>query len=202
MMLFMMMICPVSFGSQQKHIKPLNICLVNAMRDSRLYPPATRKEISTRLRKCLKSYCTRPSVYPYKTTVKYVDATLTQRNNIARTINLGIKMRMDKKEIASAVNAITVETRALNLPYGHSSSVGILQLLDIHGSYEWRMVIENSVGWYYRGARQLNTKNMKIWEIAAAVQRPAVPTVYRDYQVESLSTTNKYVKDWLFCFSV
>lgn len=141
-------------------------------------------------------------IQPKPTTVKFVRASGAQRRNIARTIKVGYDMEMTVNEIISSVMAITVETRARNLSYGHSSSVGILQLLNIHGSYQWRMVIENSVGWYFRGAQKLNTTFMTPGQIADRIQRPAKRGVYDKYRAESTRTVKSYLGPMIVCLKI
>lgn len=179
--------------------RPTVDCRNIALRDARRVLPATKSEFNIIYNKCIHFVCKRPNITPKPTTVKYVRATMRQRSNIARSIAVGVKMKATPKMIDSMVSAITVESRALNLPYGHSSSVGILQLLNIHGSEQWRMVIENSVGWYFRSAFKLNTSNMSAAEIAAAVQRPADGSVYRVYMNEARHTSRLYLHDWIVC---
>lgn len=179
--------------------RPSIDCMNIALRDARRVSPATKREVTIIYNKCIKFVCARPNIVPKQTTVKHVSATAEQRKNIARSVAVGVKMGASPKMIDSMISAITIESRALNLPYGHSSSVGILQLLDIHGSVAWRMNIENSVGWYFRGAMKLDTKNMTAPEIAAAVQRPIDGSVYKIYIDESVSTRKAYLAYWYVC---
>lgn len=148
----------------------------------------------------LQHICNR-RITPAATTVKHTPADSHQRRNIARSIQVGLKMRVSLKEMISMLMAITAESSARNLPYGHSSSVGILQLLDTHGSFQWRMRIENSVGWYFRGVRQLNTRYMTPGQIADAVERPRRRGGYNRWQQESTLTAKKYLGASIQCLA-
>jgi hypothetical protein len=63
--------------------------------------------------------------------------------NIARlTCEVLAKYHVGGKARIALWEALIQESGVNNLPYGHSSSVGVLQALDIHGSFEQRMNAE------------------------------------------------------------
>ena len=63
--------------------------------------------------------------------------------NIARlTCEVLAKYHVRGKARIALWEALIQESGVNNLPYGHSSSVGVLQALDIHGSFEQRMDAE------------------------------------------------------------
>ena len=99
-----------------------------------------------------------------------------------------------RAHLVALVAAATVEQNQYNLPYGHGTSVGFLQLIDLHGTLAWRMVVKNSAGWFLRGARQVDPKGrMAPGRLAQAVQRSGYPDAYNARVAEARVT----VRTWL-----
>jgi hypothetical protein len=79
-------------------------------------------------------------------TVKGKTATLEQRRNMATVLAGAAKVPgVTTKVLLALVVACIQESRFLNLAGGHSSSVGILQLLDYHGTVAQRRSIARCV---------------------------------------------------------
>ena len=130
----------------------------------------------------LKHLCGKPRPIIWGVKVKGVRANLTQRKNL--TIALNGHRRAKTRHLVAMVAAIIQESAAYNKPYGHGTSVGILQLIDDHGSVAWRMVIRNSTTWFISGARKVD-RGQAIGDLAQDVQGSAHPTLYRQWVPEA-----------------
>ena len=130
---------------------------------------------------------------PYGITVKHRVATINQRRNLTTALDLARRMRSPHNHQVALVAAMTQEASARNLPYGHGTSVGILQLIDIHGSFAWRMRITNSAGWFLRGAHRIDPRgHLYAPRLAQRVQRSAYPTAYARWRREAENTVRRY----------
>lgn len=136
-------------------------------------------------------------------TVKGVKADATQRRNMEivlaeaeRWHKTRAALAGDKRPLLAVIEACIVESLFRNLSYGHSSSVGILQLLDIHfgGSVAARMDIERCVKEFMLrgftsgvGALSLAEFNptMNPGQIAQHCQGSAHPERYEQYRDEA-----------------
>lgn len=138
--------------------------------------------------------CAKPRPLIARATVKGQPADRAQRANLTRILNLGRKVGARYVTQVAIVAAATQESSARNIPYGHGTSVGILQLIDIHGSVAWRMVIENSAGWFFRGAAPIARANPSIapGRLAQAVQRSAYPDAYHQWVPEARRTVRAF----------
>ena len=135
----------------------------------------------------------RPLVSP-RTRVKGSRASIQQRRNITAALNIARKRGAPLNHRLGLVAAITQEASANNLSHGHGTSVGILQLIDIHGSVAWRMHLPNSVGWFLNGARKVDPRGrMSPGSLAQAVQRSAHPTLYHQWVPEASRTYKLYL---------
>lgn len=75
------------------------------------------------------------------------------------------------------------ESGVRNLDYGHSSSVGYLQLIDTHGSVAQRINPTFSARWFYRGLKDVQGwQQMSVTRAAQAVQRSAYPDAYAKWE--------------------
>jgi hypothetical protein len=111
---------------------------------------------------------------------------------ISRTLTVGRKYHAPRNVQIAAITAITQESNATNIRHGHGTSVGILQLINTHGSIKWRLVIENSAGWFYRGARQVRTRHQAPGTIAQSVQRSGHPRAYHQWTSEATRTVQRW----------
>jgi hypothetical protein len=149
--------------------------------------------------------CSEPrAILPPPMYVKGSRAHRDQRKNITTALNVAKKMRAKPNHRVGLVAAIIAENSGWNKPWGHSSSVGLLQLLNIHGSppyrvnptanIAWRMRIRNSVGWFLRGARQVDPRGrLDPASLAGRVQRPrGGRSVYVPYVGEAQRIVAKY----------
>jgi hypothetical protein len=135
----------------------------------------------------------RPLVSP-RTTVKHRRASIQQRRNITEALNIARKRGVPLNHRLGLLAAITQESSANNLGHGHGTSVGILQLINIHGTVAWRMHLPNSVGWFLNGARKVDPRGrLAPGTLAQAVQRSAHPTLYHQWVPEAKRTYKLYL---------
>lgn len=64
------------------------------------------------------------------------------------------------------------ESRARELPYGDGTSVGPLQLINIHGPAHLRQRADFSSRWFLPQATRMDHPRMTVAEIAVRVQKP------------------------------
>jgi hypothetical protein len=97
--------------------------------------------------------------------------------NTACTV--AVAARLSPKETLALFEAGIVESGMRNLAYGDSSSVGWLQLLDIHGSFAQRMDPMFAAMWFVGGLSRLDEDDYATpGRLAQAVQRSAFPDRY------------------------
>lgn len=140
----------------------------------------------------LKHLCGKPRPIIRSVKVKRVWANATQRRNL--TVALNGHRRASTRHLVAMVAAIIQEDSGYNRPKGHGSSVGILQLINIHGTpkysvnpaanIRWRMVIHNSTSWFISGVRRVD-RGQSIGDLAQAQQGSAHPTLYRQWVGEA-----------------
>lgn len=116
-------------------------------------------------------------------TVKGKKATAEQRRIGERCLRVADELDAGSKATLALMEALIVESLVRNLKSGHSSSVGVLQLLNIHGSVSRRMDVEWVVrkflqdGFTGAGGAIKLAKAHPSWsagEVAWHVQGPAV----------------------------
>lgn len=151
----------------------------------------------------------RPIISP-RMTVKHVQAEIQQRRIATSILNLGRKLRANRTTQVAIIAAATQESSIRNLGGGHGSSVGILQLIDSHGSSAWRRIPLNSARWFYCGtsegmatgsnsgldSRHCNggarasreCKHSSASSCAQSVQRSGFPSAYRQWEPEAQRT--------------
>ena len=137
------------------------------------------------------SWC--PTIRP-PVTVKHVAANLHQRRMTTRVLNVGRRHRANGKVLRSAIMAINQESSATNLAGGHGSSVGLFQIIDIHGSWAQRHNPEWASHWYF--SRAINVNHWRPYltagQLAQAVQRSAYPDAYARWWDEAYRTLARY----------
>lgn len=125
----------------------------------------------------------------HRITVKRFPATRHQRRVLTRALAEARRKNTHPNVTIALVAAITQESAAKNLADGHGTSVGVLQLINIHGSVAWRLQIENSVGWFLRGAnRTKGHKTTAPGTLAQQVQRSGHPKAYDQWVSEAKRT--------------
>lgn len=134
---------------------------------------------------------------PRTVTAKHAPTTAAQRANATAALDRALQMGSTQKQQVALIAAATQEQGLRNEPYGHGTSVGFLQLIDVHGSKRWRMRIYNSAGWFLRGAKQVDAPALSPGDLAQRVQRSAHPTLYRQWVGEARRTVNSYRR---FCW--
>jgi hypothetical protein len=132
-------------------------------------------------------------------TVKNVQADATQKENISRVLNQGIKMKVPKKLLLCAIMTITVESTARALSGGDRDSIGLFQQRPSQG---WGdpleplrlMIPEYSAELFYNAALKVykDNPNMPHGELCQAVQRSAHPDRYALWFTEASNTVRKY----------
>lgn len=136
---------------------------------------------------------------PRSATVKGERIDYDQRVNTTLALRLSDHMGTPYSHKVAVVAAATQEDSQRNRASGHGTSVGYLQLINLHGTVAWRMKVRNSAGWFLRGARlidprgtaRLATKRGN-WGLIQRIQRSGHPTKYNQWISESIQTVNKY----------
>jgi hypothetical protein len=127
-------------------------------------------------------------------TVKGIRATAEQRRIGERCLAVADSLNAGSKASLALMEACIVESGIRNIPYGDSSSVGVLQLLNIHGSITTRLNVEWTVrqfltkGFTGRGGAISIAKahpGMSAGQVAQAVQGSAFPGRYDEVRIEA-----------------
>jgi hypothetical protein len=140
---------------------------------------------------------------PRSATVKGEHIQRDQRVNTTIALRMADAMDAPYSHHVAVVAAATQEDSQHNYPRGHGTSVGYLQLIDIHEpdgvGIDWRMKVRNSAGWFLRGARQLDPRGTarlattrQGWGLIQRVQRSGHPTKYNKWIRESIRTVKLY----------
>jgi hypothetical protein len=133
-------------------------------------------------------------------TVKGATATAEQRRLGEQCLDVANGKNAGPKATLALMEAVIVESQIRNLPGGTGSSVGILQLLDIHGSKQRRMDVEWCVGQFLTagftgrgGAIKLaRSSGLTAGQVAQAVQGSAYPTRYDERRNEAQRWLDAY----------
>jgi hypothetical protein len=95
----------------------------------------------------------------------------------------GKRRGLAPKAWVAAIAAGKVESGMRNLPYGHGTSIGALQLIDDHGSVEQRLDPLFSVSWFYDGVQRTpGWEIMTVGALAQVVQGSAFPLRYAEQE--------------------
>lgn len=95
------------------------------------------------------------------------------------TIAVGKSMGVPLRGWVVAITAGKTETGLRNLSYGHSSSVGVWQLIQTHGTVAQRTNVEFSARWFFRQLKAVEGwESMPIGQASQAVERSAYPDRY------------------------
>jgi hypothetical protein len=122
-------------------------------------------------------------------------------NKSGRCLGVADTFNASAKATLALAEACIVESGFRNLPYGDSSSVGVLQLLDIHGSKTTRLNVEWCVrkflhdGFTGRGGAMTLAKAHPSWsagQIAQACQGSAFPDRYDQTHREAVKWVAAY----------
>lgn len=122
-----------------------------------------------------------------------------QRQMIHRVLTQGRKMRAKNKVMRAALVTITQESTATNLPGGDGSSVGLFQIISIHGSWERRHNPEWASRWFLTRAIRVHRQRptLSIGRIAQAVQASAHPGAYAAWKTEATRTYARWLRGCL-----
>lgn len=127
-------------------------------------------------------------------TVKGAPATPEQRRIAERCLAVADDLNAGAKATLALAEACIVESGFRNLPYGDASSVGVLQLLSMHGSQTTRLNVEWCARKFLQdgftgrgGAIAVAKRNprMSAGQVAQAVQGSAFPDRYDQTQREA-----------------
>lgn len=130
---------------------------------------------------------------PRGVTVKGVQAGSHQRAMIGRILGECRAMGASPKVQVAAIATTTQEATARNLTGGHGTSVGLFQIINIHGPWRLRHNPEWSARWFCSRAKNVDKHRprLTIGQLAQAVQRSAHPTAYSRWVREAQRTTRK-----------
>jgi hypothetical protein len=128
---------------------------------------------------------------PVTAQLEVIEKVLDVGHNLSATGRLG---GVTRKILVCAIMTIIQEATAYNKPFGHGTSVGAFQLIDIHGTVEWRMNLNNSANWFYERAVKFaqDHPNAQYAEICQGAQRSAFPDAYSQWRVEAERLVTAY----------
>jgi len=120
-------------------------------------------------------------------TIKGQQASRNQLDNLEQMLDVGLGMLLKRKLLVCAVMTVIQESSANNLPFGHSSSVGMFQEIDIWGSVAERMNIPRASKRFFDKAVAYDRVNpsAEYWEVCQAAQRSAFPKAYAAHRKEA-----------------
>ncbi len=164
-------------------------------------PPGTKYKKLTACRRYVITHqiahtCQKPRpLLPRTITVKHVRATKTQRQVLTTALNAARPRAMRFKTYVALVAGITQESTAYNNPGGHGSSVGILQLIDSHGTVAWRLYIPNSVNWFLNGVLPDDRAHpyLSVNDLVQRQQGSGHPTAYAQWVSEATRTVRAFL---------
>lgn len=130
---------------------------------------------------------------PYGVTVKGRTAGAHQRSMIGRVLATCRQMGARPKVRVAAIATITQESTARNLRGGHGTSVGLFQIIDLHGTWSQRHNPEWSARWFCSRAIRVDRQQPRISvaRLAQSVQRSAYPSAYAQWAREAQRTTRR-----------
>lgn len=151
----------------------------------------------------------RPCHVPAGVKVKGEVASAEQRRNTTVALRLADRMKAPWRHKVAVVAGATQEDSQYNRRRGHGTSVGYLQLTNIHGTpkysvspeanIRWRMQVRNSAGWFLRGARKIDPRGRAPlattrgrWGLIQRIQRSGHPYAYNRWIRESARTVRAY----------
>ena len=136
--------------------------------------------------------------------VKTAVANANQIANIGAVIQEGIDQisvvnKHRRKILVCAIMTITQESTCNNLPFGDGTSVGLFQLIDIHGTVEQRTNIKFVCEWFYQRAIKADQKNPNLSynDLCQEVQRSGHPHAYAQWRSQAEKWVTAYgVAGW------
>lgn len=136
--------------------------------------------------------------------VKTEIANANQIANIGAVIQEGLDqvpvvIKHRRKILVCAIMTITQESTCNNLPYGDGTSVGLFQLIDIHGTVEQRTNIKFVCEWFYSRAIKADAANPNLSynDLCQEVQRSGHPDAYGQWRNQAEKWVSAYgVAGW------
>lgn len=128
----------------------------------------------------------------------------TRMRNAAEIARVGRRLGVNRKGILTAITAALVESNLKDLPFGHSSSVGIFQQQDPWGSFRRRTNTKSSAKMFFTGGRggqpgykdipRRQRRTRGIGQLAQEVQESGFPGRYRERKAEARRILRKISK--------
>jgi hypothetical protein len=133
---------------------------------------------------------------PFSVTVKERTADAHQRAMIGRVLSECRRLGAPVKVRVAAVATITQESTARNLTGGHGTSVGLFQIIDIHGPVSQRRDPEWAARWFCSRAIRVDRQQpaLSVGALSQAVQRSAHPHAYGRWVREASRTRAAYAQ--------
>lgn len=130
-----------------------------------------------------------------RVTVKGRKATRHQRRVLTTILNIGRAWRVEPKVQIAAVATTTQEASAMELRYGHGTSVGPMQLISMHGTFEQRVRADFSARWFFRRAINVNHHHpyLSVNDLSQRVQKSAHPNAYARWVPEARRTYRTFL---------
>lgn len=132
-----------------------------------------------------------------RVTVKGTPADRHQREMITRVLDVGRRLHASRKANIAAIETITVESEAQNLPYGHLDSLGLFQQRPSQGWGTPAQVMnpEYASRSFYTRAIKLDRRwpGLSTGRLAQMVQRSAHPERYQIWAREARHTYIRYL---------
>lgn len=187
-------LCTESNEAQAKIVNPPFSC-----QSAWLSAPAGQKWLAKQrcLTQQLREACRhpRPMIHGH-ITVKGQRANQTQLRVLTSALNAAKQRRLIRiKTYVAVVAGITQESTAYNLASGHGTSVGVLQLIDLHGSVAWRLNIKNSVNWFLNGVIPDDQAHpdLSINDLIQRQQASGHPSAYAPHVPEARRTVRAFL---------
>lgn len=187
-------LCTGSNEAQAKIVAPPSSC-----QSAWLSAPAGQKWIVKQrcLTQQLRKACLRPRPMIHgNITVKGKRADRSQLRVLTSALNTAKQRRLIRiKTYVAVVAGITQESNAYNKPSGHGTSVGVLQLINSHGTVAWRMSIGNSVNWFLNGVIPDDQAhpNLSINDLIQRQQASGHPSAYAPHVPEARRTVRAFL---------
>ena len=131
--------------------------------------------------------------------VKSAVATADQQYNIGAVIQEGLNQvsitnKHQRKILVCAIMTIIQESTATNLYTGHGTSVGLFQIIDIHGTVEQRRDIPWASEWFYSRAIKADAADPGLTynDLCQTVQRSGHPDEYGQWRNQAERWVSAY----------
>lgn len=140
---------------------------------------------------------------PKSVTVKHRPADRHQRLMIGTIIEACDTLSVSPKVRVAAITTATQESSIRNLRGGHGTSVGLFQIINIHGPFEQRHNPTWSALWFCYRAKNVDyhRPGLSVGALSQAVQRSAYPHAYDQWVGEARRTVRAAKRRQLACLA-